>query len=193
MYGKKLSTEQALKYIDAFPIGDGPPSIEKIVAVVEWINRLIDDERQFGTGTQQDQLELFDYLIRISRKKPHAGTDILAKMMLTKWAEKSQNLYAKAYHLGHDDGNINGSFHATKRGALKIEKIKKININRAANGRRLIGATSREKVRTAAQKFKHLSKESAAPNIADSVGLSAGTVRRYLSELFPGDKWTNKL
>ena len=132
MYGKKLSTEQALKYIDAHLIGDGQHSIEKVAVVVEWVNRLIDDERQFGIGTQEEQLELFEYLVCISRKKPHGGIDVLAKMMMTKWVEKSQNLYAKVYRLGYDDGNINGSHHATKRGVAKVEKVKKINVNRAS-------------------------------------------------------------
>ena len=59
----------------------------------------------------------------------------------------------------------------------------------ATNGRRLIGEASRRKVANAAGPFKHLSKEKAAAEIAKIVNLDTGTVRRYLSELFPGDKW----
>ncbi len=62
-------------------------------------------------------------------------------------------------------------------------------IARAANGRRLIGSTSRQKVKDKAMEYKHLSKEAAAAEIAEVVGLSPGHVRRYLTQLFPGDEW----
>ena len=64
------------------------------------------------------------------------------------------------------------------------------NSRRGANGRRLIGATTREKARTAAEQFrgKH-SRESAAPMVAELIGKSPAHVRKLLSELFPGDAW----
>jgi len=60
---------------------------------------------------------------------------------------------------------------------------------RATNGRRLIGASSRAKVAKAAESLKHLSKEKAAAAMSSHVNLDPGTIRRYLSELFPGEKW----
>ena len=59
----------------------------------------------------------------------------------------------------------------------------------ATNARRMIGDASRQKVANAAESFKHLTKENAAAEIAKIVHLDAGTVRRYLIQLFPGDKW----
>ncbi len=90
------------------------------------------------------------------------------------WAEETDHVAGLAYLLGlkHSEAEISAN-----------------NVRRAANGRRLIGATSRAKVAKSAQAFKHLSKEKAAIEIADKVQLDPGTVRRYLSELFPGDKW----
>ena len=68
-------------------------------------------------------------------------------------------------------------------------KIRHETVARASNGRRLIGATSRAKVAKAADGLRHFSKEKAATEMADKVILDPGTIRRYLSELFPGDKW----
>jgi hypothetical protein len=67
-------------------------------------------------------------------------------------------------------------------------------IRRGAAGRRLIGASTREKIRREALKLTPpgLSKEKAAFQIADSVQLSSGTVRRLLSELFPGSSWHHR-
>lgn len=60
---------------------------------------------------------------------------------------------------------------------------------RATNGRRLIGASTRERVRVAAEHHRHLKKGDAAFEIAPKVGLSHDRVRKLLSELFPGDSW----
>jgi hypothetical protein len=68
-------------------------------------------------------------------------------------------------------------------------QVAKLNSKRATNGRRLIGAASRAKVAKVAESFMHLSKEKAASAMSNSVNLDTGTIRRYLSELFPGDKW----
>lgn len=75
---------------------------------------------------------------------------------------------------------------------VRSDKVAKRNSRRATNGRRLIGANSRAKVASAAESFRHLSKERAAAAIAQTVNLDPGTIRRYLSELFPGDKWKLK-
>lgn len=63
------------------------------------------------------------------------------------------------------------------------------NARRATNGRRLIGSTSRDRVRHAAASVQHLSKDVAASAIAGHVGLSPATVRRYLTEMYPGQNW----
>jgi hypothetical protein len=60
---------------------------------------------------------------------------------------------------------------------------------KATKGRRLIGSNSRSRVADIAKLFKHLSKEKASVAISNVVHLDAGTVRRYLTELFPGNKW----
>lgn len=58
-----------------------------------------------------------------------------------------------------------------------------------ANARREIGEQTRQRVRAAASAYQHLSRERAAAEIADKVGKSPATVRRMLSEIFPGDTW----
>ena len=59
-----------------------------------------------------------------------------------------------------------------------------------AEGRRKIGANTRERVRIAAEGLRgRMSKEDAAVQIASSIGKGAATVRRILSSTFPGDSW----
>lgn len=60
---------------------------------------------------------------------------------------------------------------------------------RATGGRLRVGRESRDKVRQAAEGRRHLSREAAAIDIAREINLSSSTVRRRLSELFPGDEW----
>lgn len=73
--------------------------------------------------------------------------------------------------------------------AAGARAAKKENASLATSKRVVIGMMSRDRVWSAAQEFRSLSKERAAPKIAERVGLSPGTVRRYLSTLFPGDDW----
>ena len=194
MSRKGLSDLQAIKYIDAHLAGELQPNREAIYEAVNRVNGLIADEEEHGLGTQAKQLEVFEGLVFHSRKTQHVGSDryakwILARLVLTKWAEMSNNSYALAYQVGHSDGNINGTFHTTKRANLKAQKMIKITVSRAAKGRQKIGSLSRAKVKKAAQSFKHLSKSNASYEMAGLVNLDPGTIRRYLTELFPGDKW----
>lgn len=78
-----------------------------------------------------------------------------------------------------------------KRGrALEKGFIRDAAVKRASNGRRLIGATTRAKVAKEADILRHkMTKGDAAYAIAEIVKKDSGTVKRYLTELFPGDKW----
>lgn len=90
------------------------------------------------------------------------------------WVSKSPNVFAGAYKLGY-------------RHNSKLTGID--NARRAANGRRLIGATTRENVKREAAKHMHLNKGAAAYEISSKINLSPDRVRKLLSELFPGDSW----
>ena len=90
------------------------------------------------------------------------------------WVSKSPNVFAAAYKMGY-------------RQSLKFARID--NARRATNGRRLIGATTRENVKKEAAKHMHLNKGAAAYEISSKINLSPDRVRKLLSELFPGDSW----
>ena len=63
----------------------------------------------------------------------------------------------------------------------------------AAKSRRKIGASKRERVRQLAEPHRGLmSKEKAAFDIAESIGASPGSIKKMLTELFPGSDWTEK-
>lgn len=62
-------------------------------------------------------------------------------------------------------------------------------VSRGAKVRRTQGNATRDRVKSVARRYTHLSRESAAVQIAEEIGKSSGTVRRLLSELFPGDQW----
>lgn len=99
---------------------------------------------------------------------------LMLNYMFVRWVKRSPNLFAEAYRLGAEH---------------KVIVTKKSNVKRAVTGRRLIGAASRAKVAKSAEPFRHLSKSDASFEIASLINLDAGTIKRYLSELFPGDKW----
>ncbi len=70
-----------------------------------------------------------------------------------------------------------------------LAAVNSFRVKRGAKSRRVQGDATRERVKLAARRFNHLSRESAAVHIADEIGKSSGTIRRLLTELFPGDEW----
>lgn len=105
-----------------------------------------------------------------------SGNAMICRQLLFKfWIRASDNSYAKIYKLGWERG---------------IAEIRAISVRRATNGRRLLGATTRSKVAKEAEKIRHkMTKEDASYVIAEVVKKNSGTVKRYLTELFPGDTW----
>ena len=199
MYNNKSAIEEATKFIKMHHARksvyqDGEVSehglpLEWIAKSHNWVSFRLDYERDFGVGTQAEQCEWFNFLLEIARHKRFGGTQSLSKCMLLKWAAKSQNLYATAYQEGHTDGNINGSFYATSRAKSKDKKSILNKVKKAANGRRLIGAVTRDNVVKEAKSHMGQSKDDASHAIGKIIGKSSGTVKRYLTELYPGDKW----
>ena len=199
MYENKSAIDDASKFVEMHyarksiyqveEVSDNGLPLEWITKSHDWVNSRLDYERDFGVGTETEQYEWFDFLLRIARDKRVGGTQSLSKCMLIKWAAKSQNLFATAYFEGHADGNVNGSFYATKRAKLKTEKSIFNKVRKAADGRRLIGATTREKVAKEGKLHMGQSKDDASYAIGKIIGRSSGTVKRYLTELYPGQEW----
>ena len=100
--------------------------------------------------------------------------DFMNSVFFDIWVASSPNTFAVVYR----QGGINALAKNTRR----IVKT-------AAEGRVRIGVTSRAKVADAAKQFRSLSKEGAAIKMAKIVNLEPATIRRYLVEMFPGDKW----
>jgi hypothetical protein len=96
---------------------------------------------------------------------------------------------------GEDRRIVNAArFAAIEFGAAAMaDQIREKSVIQAAIGRKKIGTESRGKVAKAAEKYMHLSRGNAAHEIASIVNLDTGTVRRYLSELFPGEKWKRRI
>ncbi len=90
-----------------------------------------------------------------------------------------------------DQGIVNRArFAAMEFGAASMtNQIRERSVGRAIAGRRKIGLVSKSRVAKSAVAFMHLSKGDAAYEIAKIVNLDAGTVKRYLSQIFPGEKW----
>jgi hypothetical protein len=121
-----------------------------------------------GNGVSEEEV-ISDFL----RLAPDEYSALITRFFEI-WSRQSDTLNAKLYRMGKMQA---------------AEEIKWGNVRRASNGRRLIGATSRAKVQKAAQAFRHLSRSNASYEMAELVNLDAGTIKRYLTELFPGDKW----
>jgi len=122
MYDNKTAMAEATKFILEQPIRERGYPIEEIIPAIEWLGHRLDYELDFGVGDQAQQLEWFNFLLEIGRSKRIGGTQSLGRFMLTGWATKTANLYGRAYHEGHFDGHITGSFFATERAKLKAKK-----------------------------------------------------------------------
>jgi hypothetical protein len=70
-----------------------------------------------------------------------------------------------------------------------LDAVNSFRVKRGAKSRRAQGDVTRERVKLVAKRFNHLSRESAAVQIAEEIGKSSGTIRRLLSEIFPGEQW----
>lgn len=64
---------------------------------------------------------------------------------------------------------------------------------RGANGRKLIGSSTRTRVKEAAKKIPFgITKDNAAQSIAENIGLSRSRTLKLLTELFPGSEWDRR-
>lgn len=133
---------------------------------------ILKDTEYIQANDVLSQKMVFDVLSEYADfgSNPHGYMEAL---FLT-WVSMSPNVFAGAYKLGYR--------HNAKLTGLD-------NARRAANGRRLIGATTRESVKREAAKHMHLNKGAAAYEIASKINLSPDRVRKLLSQLFPGDSW----
>lgn len=178
--------EQLLK---KFPYEKRKLNDHELTELKKYVAQRLDWERDNGIGTVSQQKVFLENLIKISRGEKFGGVTSFSKMYLLQWSKSTGNMFAKYYHEGHFDGNINGSHYATDRAKNKSTKITSKRITLAADKRKTLGDATKERVKSAAQKYRNLTKEQAAPLVADEVHLSPGTVRRYLSTLFPGKTW----
>lgn len=142
-------------------------------------------ELKNGRNLENDRT-VFDLFIEAEIET--AGREPVAmalRTVLALWAQDTPNVFAAAINLGRRVGQYESDAQ-WKRDTLRA---KKKSVRNAVKGRKLLGTKSRERIRLAAESFRHLSRESAATEIALLVNMSPGTVRRYLSQLFPGTLW----
>ena len=125
--------------------------------------------------------EKYEQTIVASRSELTEAYEALGNMLRTLNATNEQcelvfNTIGLAEFIGNLEGvNVYEGFDKTPLSAVK--------------GRKLIGEASKEKIRAAVQPYRNLSKEKAAEKIKDVVNLDAGTIRRHLITMFPGEKW----
>ncbi|WPC65265.1 hypothetical protein SBP18_12185 [Rhodoferax ferrireducens] len=185
MYDNKRAMGEVIVIVELQLELEGQYKIRDLKPAADWLKKRMEYERDFGIGTPDEQLEWFDFLLTI-RKAGFAGEiHAIGAMMFCAWIGDTKNPYATVYRAGFADGEHQGLSSAKKMADREIQK----SVAKAAHGRRLIGATSRAKVKKEAESFRHLSKEKAATGMAGIVNLDTGTIRRYLSELYPGKKW----
>ncbi|WP_431123391.1 hypothetical protein [Variovorax paradoxus] len=107
----------------------------------------------------------------------------------------AMSLVDEPFLQGHDDFfEIFEQYAPRLVGYLEaMNDLSQQNVERGAAGRREIGEQTMNKVKEVAPKFMHMPKDAAASLISEEVGRSASTVRRLLSELFPGAAWVRQI
>lgn len=143
-------------------------SLESLSDLYKLIDVLIDSLLEKDADSVEVQRQLFEVLYE------GAVSDDALRFIFLKWVGRSQNVFASAYKAGFRDG----------RSQANLSRVRQ-----AANGRKLIGSATREKVRTSAKNYMHLAKDDAAHAIATDIGKSSGRVRKLLAQLFPGNEW----
>lgn len=174
-------------------------SLEKIIAFldeigdpikqgleIEAIAQAFDLAKALSSESDEIQNQAFSYLTAITDTPTKArSTRQIRIAILYWWSKSSNNLTLQAFAKGYSFGKENEAHNNEQRLARKKLKSTKS----AAQGRKAIGWNTKLKVRTAAENFRHKSKEAAAYEISELVGLSPGRVKQLLSELFPGKEW----
>lgn len=166
-----------------------PPTKEEHARVCLWVDELIAHEKRSCIKSLESQLAWFQMFSDAVSSTGDGVTYSFAAWALYRWARLTNNKFGIAYSLGHNNGHTVGSYYTTERSKLKRKKSATKAVNNATKGRRLIGETTKERIRRAAKEHMHQSKTDAAPEIARKVGLSSGRVQRLLSVIFPGDTW----
>ena len=109
--------------------------------------------------------------------------------------EMTMSLIDEPFLQGHDAFlEIFEEFAPRLMGYLEaMSDVSQQNVERGAAGRREIGEQTVNKVKELAPKFMHLPKDAAASKISEEIGKSPSTVRRLLSDLFPGGAWVRQI
>ena len=170
----KVDTQELIAMVKDW-VEASPPTPREIVTIVLAATDALIRGDQLRIGNLQAEFETFQAFNRKIDPKEYLLKSML-KISFAHWAAESPNSFAITYRRGRAD---------------ERKTIATKNAKRATKGRQEIGAASRDRVRKASADYRHLSKELAAPKIAEAANLSPGTVRRYLSELFPGVEWKN--
>lgn len=137
-------------------------------------------ERSRGLGDLQGQLDMFQLLATTGTLPRLADSDV-GWLLFDEWVRQSPNLFAVAYRMGQD------------RAPTQVSTRGKSNVSVAIRTRKALGEETRRRVKMEADKLivrsKKLTKGDASDLIAKKISKSTDTVKRYLSELYPGNKW----
>lgn len=135
---------------------------------------------------EHEEIKFFEELLTISESKnltPAAKK--IRVLILNLWMKKSTNpiilLFSRCYSLGKEIGAHDTEYRSLILAARTTRT--------ASKKRKLLGWKTKLKVKKAAEGLRHKSKEAAAVEIAEKIGLSPGRVRHLLSEIFPGNEW----
>lgn len=178
-------------------IGDlspGPFSPEDIAEIQQQLESLIRLARKLGVvphgcGLRELRGHFQRHELPTTVKERAANHLALASFLLQALSEiPSYHRDAKEYlRFAAQSGAIALGYMAALR------DVRRELSKRGTNGRRRIGDKTREQVRHQVQPHRgQMSREAAAILVADAIRKSPATVRRLLSELFPGESWADR-
>lgn len=146
---------------------------------------ILKSERGLKEYSVEQQGIVFALLYDLAHDKDVGGTVSVARQVLIVWSDLTKNRFRDAYRLGWEDGHRAGSFFTQKRLQKAGEKKVRYRVAKAAGARQTLGESVKEKIARFAPEYSGLTKEQAAYRIAPLVGREPGTVRKYLSVMYP--------
>ncbi len=101
-----------IQFVEAHPYGTGVHLGQytrlEIGDVKRLVRRLLEYERENIPDVPIAQANFFNFLVQLAGGED-ARAGAIGKLILVKWAQKSQSAYAIAYRIGHSHGHIDGS------------------------------------------------------------------------------------
>lgn len=155
----------------------------------KFAQRILRREKELSIDSIEEQGLLFELLFNLAHDSEIGGTVSAARQILIIWSKKTLNRFGEVYSAGWTDGHVMGNFFTTRRlkdvNEKRIARTVQNRVTKAAIARRGLGDKVRAQIEALAPECVGMTKDDAALVISKKINKQFGTVRKYLSSMYP--------